>query len=70
MPRAWVWACALQLQHVWAEFPVGQIGGFSATETLEASGIRHDKKDMEQGAGQNNITHKIISCVKIISCTK
>ena len=60
MPLAWVWAWALQLQHFWAEFLVGQIGGINVTKILEASGMRHDKKDTEQGAGQNNIMCKII----------
>ena len=56
MPLAWVWAWALQLQHFGAEFLMGQIGRMSVTEILEASGIRHDKTDMEQGSGQN-ISH-------------
>ena len=30
------------------------------------TGIRHDKKELKQGAGQNDATYKIISCVKII----
>ena len=32
------------------------------------SGIRHDEKDLKQGGGQHDITHKIILRVKRISC--
>ena len=56
MPLAWVWAWALQRQYF--EFLVGQIGWNNVTEILEASRIRHDKKNMEQGTGQNNIARQ------------
>ena len=34
MPLASVWAWALQLQHFWAEFLVGQIGRINVSEIL------------------------------------
>ena len=58
VPPAWAWA--LRLQIFGAEFLRVNLVGSILPRSWKFSGIRLDKKDLEQGAGQNDITHKIM----------